>query len=247
MQTRFLALCLSLLVGKIAAHGAVQSYVINGVLYEGYQPFLPPDDQVTIGRPFPGIDPLRGTDNMNLSCNNDGWAAPRQISAPIRAGDSITAIWGPWIHPFGPAIVYMARCPSSCSLANSIDLDWFKIDQTGLIEGNVVDGFWGLGIVRNEGVYTVTIPAALADGEYLIRHELISLHGEGGPQYYPECAQLEVTGGGGSLPPKRFLATLPGAYKPTDPGLTLDLYDPASWNIYNYTVPGPDVWKGEVV
>lgn len=38
-------------------------------------------------------------------------------------------------------------------------------------------------------------------------------------QFYPECAQLKVTGGGTSFPGDEYLVTFPGAYSNRDPGL----------------------------
>ncbi|KAJ2935566.1 hypothetical protein H1R20_g1524, partial [Candolleomyces eurysporus] len=140
----------------------------------------------------------------------------------------------------------MARCPGSCTESISNDLKWFKIDHAGLLSGNLVDGDWGSGVVSKTGVYTVTIPAALADGEYLIRHELIAIHAYWtGPQFYVECAQLKVVGGGGKLPLDEYLVSFPGAYKASDPGFNVDLYSPEAPTITTYELPGPAVWTGE--
>ncbi|EAU89176.2 hypothetical protein CC1G_08583 [Coprinopsis cinerea okayama7 len=169
-----IALSVTLFIARVAGHGGVQSWIIRDETYIGYQPYDPPEGQW-------------------LACNNDGGPTRGggQISAPIRAGDFIIAVWGYWIHPFGPGMVYMARCPGSCTAVNSTELDWFKIEHTGLIDGNLVDGTWGGGQVVATGIYNATIPEALADGEYLIRHELIALHPQWvGPQFYVECAQF---------------------------------------------------------
>jgi len=74
--------------------------------------------------------------------------------------------------------------------------------------------------------YTYTIPACLKKGYYLVRHEIIALHASWtypGAQFYPGCHQLNVTGGG-SVVPSTNLVSFPGAYKPTDPGITYDAY-----------------------
>ncbi|RXW20480.1 hypothetical protein EST38_g5378 [Candolleomyces aberdarensis] len=184
-----------------------------------------------------------------MSCNNDGGPVGEggtQLSATIQAGTNITAVYGLWIHPYGPATVYMARCPGICAESISRDLKWFKIDHAGLLSGNLVDGDWGSGVVSKAGVYTATIPAALADGEYLIRHELIAIHAYWtGPQFYVECAQLKVVGGGGKLPSDEYLVSFPGAYKASDPGFNVDLYSPEAPTITTYELPGPAVWTGD--
>ena len=66
-------------------------------------------------------------------------------------------------------MVYMAKCPGTCTSANSNSLDWFKIAETGLISGTLAKGQWGNGVIMKDLAYTVTIPSQLADGEYLIR------------------------------------------------------------------------------
>ncbi|EFI27081.1 hypothetical protein CC1G_15210 [Coprinopsis cinerea okayama7 len=40
---------------------------------------------------------------------------------------------------------------------------------------------------------------------------------------------LVVRGGGGKLPPSRYLVKFPGGYKNDDPGLNVNLYDPEVW------------------
>ena len=73
--------------------------------------------------------------------------------------------------------------------------------------------------------YTYTIPSCLKPGFYLVRHEIIALHAAysyPGAQFYPGCHQLSVTGSGSTVPSS--LVAFPGAYKPTDPGITYDAY-----------------------
>jgi len=56
----------------------------------------------------------------------------------------------------------------------------------------------------------------LAAGNYLIRHELIALHQANAPQFYPECAQLVITGSGTAQPDASFKASIPGYCKAND-------------------------------
>ncbi|KAJ3493756.1 hypothetical protein NMY22_g20166 [Coprinellus aureogranulatus] len=144
-------------VNRVAAHGAVTGYRINGEVYPGYDAYAPPEGQSTIARPFLGIDPLFDVLNETIGCNSDRnpiGKEGKQLTATIRAGDTITAIYGLWIHPFGPATVYLARCPGRCSEVNSKELEWFKIDHAvsgcGSVEmagGSLVrDGEAGKGI-----------------------------------------------------------------------------------------------------
>lgn len=99
---------------------------------------------------------------------------------------------------------------------------------------------WGVDrLISAGGVQTVTIPACIAPGQYLLRGELIALHGassSGGAQFYMECAQINVTGGSASKTPASV--SLPGAYKATDPGILYNLYTGQK----TYTAPGPAVF-----
>lgn len=70
----------------------------------------------------------------------------------------------------------------------------------------------------------MTIPPKLAPGEYLLRHEILGLHvaeTRMGAQFYPSCTQIRVTQGGNTQLPQGI--ALPGAYKPDDPGVSVDV------------------------
>ncbi|KAI0309010.1 glycosyl hydrolase family 61-domain-containing protein, partial [Amylostereum chailletii] len=83
----------------------------------------------------------------------------------------------------------------------------------------------------------VTLPADLKAGNYLFRSEIIALHladKKGGAEFYPGCAQLQVTGDGAGVPASTV--ALPGAYSDTDPGI----FDPSVFDQgAKYTFPGP--------
>lgn len=88
---------------------------------------------------------------------------------------------------------------------------WFKISHAGL---NPTTQTWAVtDLIAAGGVQNITIPSCIADGEYLLRGELIALHGagsSGGAQLYMECAQIRVSGGSGTANPATV--ALPGAY-----------------------------------
>ncbi|KAF9450060.1 lytic polysaccharide monooxygenase [Macrolepiota fuliginosa MF-IS2] len=237
-----LAVVSTFLFSQVAAHGGVTSYVIDGVTYAGWQPYNSVDGQTSIERPFSII--LSATAST-MSCNDNGQAGALQLSATVAAGSQITAKWNQWTHQEGPVTVYLASCGGSCTSANSNSLKWFKIAETGLKSGTVGAGQWGNGDIVSTLSYTATIPAALAAGEYLIRHELLALHQANTPQFYPECAQLIVTGGQGKVPGSEYLVSFPGAYDASDPSININIYlDPAASQT-TYKVPGPAVWNGQ--
>ncbi|KAF6749298.1 glycosyl hydrolase family 61-domain-containing protein [Ephemerocybe angulata] len=233
----------SLLVGQAAAHGGVTSYIIDGTTYPGWQAFNTPTGQKSIGRPYSSYNPILTTSDATFACNNNGQASSGQLNAPVKPGSTITAKWGQWTHAEGPVIVYMAKCPGACSSANSGQLDWFKISELGLISGTLAKGSWGNGQIMAKLAYDVKIPN-LPDGEYMIRHELLALHQANTPQFYPECAQLTLTGGSGSLPGTGYTVKFPGGYTMSDPGVLVDIYSASAPSITTYKVPGPAVWNG---
>lgn len=101
---------------------------------------------------------------------------------------------------------------------NSNTLKWFKIDESGLISGTIADGYWGSGkMIDQNSSWTTTIPSTVPSGNYLIRFETIALHSLPA-QFYPECAQIQITGGGSRAPTADELVTFPGAYSNSDPG-----------------------------
>ena len=58
---------------------------------------------------------------------------------------------------------------------------------------------------------------------YHFRHELLALHQANTPQFYPECAQLIVTGSGTSSPSSDYLVSIPGAWGANDPGVNINV------------------------
>ena len=86
------------------------------------------------------------------------------------------------------------------------------------------------------------IPSRLAPGNYLIRHEIISLQFANETrraEFYPACAQLRVGGSETGGPTFNELVSLPGAYDDGDPGL----YNPNGFinTTFEYKFPGPPV------
>ena len=116
-------------------------------------------------------------------------------------------------------LTYLAQCPgSTCTGVDATTVEWFKIDEAGLLSGTIGDGYWGAGkMIDQNSSWTTTIPASVPSGNYLIRFETIALHSLPA-QLYPECAQIEITGGGSLQPTAAELVTFPGGYSNSDPG-----------------------------
>lgn len=129
----------------------------------------------------------------------------------------------------------MHKSPTTASADDGSGVSWFKIKDIGpTFTGGTAT--WDL-----ETTYSVTIPAAVPSGDYLLRIQQLAIHNPypaALPQFYISCAQITVTGGGSGVPSP--LVAIPGAFKDTDPGYTVNIYN----NFTNYTVPGPAVWTG---
>ena len=139
-------------------------------------------------------------------------------------------------------MVWMYKCSGAFTACDGSGTGWFKIDQLGLRSGTVTGNDWGTGVVYSTHKWTSKIPASLAAGNYLIRHELLALHQANTPQFYPECAQIVVTGSGTASPSGSYLTQIPAYASASDPGVKVDIYSNSQST--TYTCPGPAVWTG---
>lgn len=173
------------------------------------------------------IDPLFTPSSPFISCNDPGTAPPSYI--PIEAGAVLGAAYWYWLHPVGPMTVWLSPCldpeltgSRDCRSVRVEDpregVRWFKIWEAGFLDGDDLQtGTWFQKAFQRwdgEGpaMWEVRLPPRLRPGLYMVRHEIVSLHVAGRPQFYPECAHLNVTGTGDDLPPREFWKPFPGAY-----------------------------------
>jgi hypothetical protein len=167
-------------------------------------------------------------------------ATPGALSASVAAGGTVELQWTAWPDSHhGPVIDYLANCNGNCSTVDKTTLEFFKIDQAGLINDTVVPGSWATDeLIANNNSWTVTIPTSIAPGNYVLRHEIIALHSAGtedGAQNYPQCINLEITGSGTDSPSGTAGESL---YTPTDPGILVNIYASLS----TYDIPGPALY-----
>ncbi|KAH8889609.1 hypothetical protein GQ53DRAFT_689359, partial [Thozetella sp. PMI_491] len=188
---------------------------------------------------------------------DNGFVAPAAFSGPdiichnaakpggghltIKAGDSISLQWNTWPDSHhGPVIDYLANCNGACETVDKTTLKFFKIDAPAYISG-ANPGFWATDVlIQNNFTWMVQIPANIAPGNYVLRHEIIALHAAGsanGAQAYPQCLNLQITGSG-TYAPAGVAGT--ALYNPTDPGILFNLYT----SPIAYTVPGPTLISG---
>ncbi|KIY66686.1 lytic polysaccharide monooxygenase [Cylindrobasidium torrendii FP15055 ss-10] len=232
-------LAFAALTASANAHFTLQYLWVNGV-DEGQNNYL---------RVPPNNNPVTDVTSTDLTCNVNGLSGTGVETLSVPAGANITFEWHQHAQRTGedpisgghksPVIVYIAKAPSDASSFNGQGEVWTKIYESGLIDA--ASQRWASDVVNeNDGKHSVVLPASLPSGNYLLRAEMISLHVASsypGAQFYIGCGQIAITGGGSASPPK---VALPGYYKASDPGITVNIYN----NLASYTIPGPAVWSG---
>ncbi|ORY14200.1 glycoside hydrolase family 61 protein-like protein [Clohesyomyces aquaticus] len=244
-----LASLLGLLAHHTAAHGGAVNYTVDDIWYPGYDTYGP-TSQATAPwlpqRPWISNNPIFETTNTSLSCNVPGTSIPAQSYIPILPGQSISAVYYSWVHTVGPMIVWLTPCGTSCSTLDPSTALWFKIAERGLLSGDILEGMWfQRDFVKWDGspsLWTEKLPEGLKAGKYLVRHEIVSLHSANRPQFYAECANLEVGGTGDRVPGEEYLVGIPGVWSMDQPEINIDVYDPVVGNQTTYKIPGPPVW-----
>jgi cellulase len=101
-------------------------------------------------------------------------------------------------------------------------------------------GYWITDeLMHSNFTAAATLPKNLKPGNYVLRHEIIALHGarqENGAQAYPQCVNIEV-GGSGQVAPVGGVTGI-ALYEATDPGIKFDIYARPT----SYPLPGPALW-----
>ncbi|CAG8976941.1 hypothetical protein HYALB_00008852 [Hymenoscyphus albidus] len=214
------------LIGAVTAHQKFQQFWVNDVS---------PGYEIAIRMP-PTNNPVTDLKSKDLACNVNGSTIPSGITTfPAQSGDRIKVQWDITDHP-GPIQHFLLGPVGDAAMATGVG-DWFKID-----EFSQKDGKWAGEIMRTtNGTYEFTLPNELVGGEYLLRSEMIALHGakkKGGGQFYMGCAQLNITGteatSTSTCGPK---IAFPGAFHEDDPSILIpDFY--YGFDIKTYTGPG---------
>jgi len=223
--------------------------ILNPYSWEGYQPrfqYNPPVPKF-IGWSIPEdgnlafVDPNNYT-NAAIACHIG--ATPAPLSAPAQAGATVSLEWNPWNPGHkGPVITYLANCKGPCETVDPLALEFFKIDELGLLgqpDGHYHQGHWASDkVLEANSTWTLQLPKDIAAGNYVLRHEIIALHGAhlpDGAQNYPQCINLQIQGSG-TANPKGVPAT--------------ELYTPDSvhYDIWikplpTYMIPGPPLYTG---
>lgn len=252
----------------VAGHGTIDKLIVDGKAYPGAKNWAAPENKNSPVRQFPldtgYVDYRTVTSSMDIACGKEGYKGT-PVVAPIQAGGQIKVRWdgdqgkdgNQWPHCEGTHVAYMAPCTNGdCKTFNPSDALWFKIHEAGLDpnlpprqcpDGHLAwphKGRWAQNLAfEDDSWFTVNIPKTIKAGQYLLRHELVSMHsahqreGNGGAQYYPACIQLDVKGTGTAQPqgvPATKIYTI-------EDGI-LDIYKETA---FNYKVPGPALFKDD--
>ncbi|KAI1082341.1 glycoside hydrolase family 61 protein [Whalleya microplaca] len=186
---------------------------------------------------FQSNGPVTDVNSDQIRCYQRAGGAPD--TTQVKAGGQVQWVANPNIYHPGALSAYMAKVPEGKTAA---DWDgagnvWFKVYQ----DTPTASGGQYTWPSNGKAEVDFTVPQCLADGDYLFRIEHVALHSAsaaGGAQFYISCAQINISGGSGSANPSN-LVSFPGAYKATDPGLMINIYNNGG---KEYTPAGPPVF-----
>ncbi|KAJ7835393.1 glycoside hydrolase family 61 protein [Mycena leptocephala] len=175
----------------VSAHGFVHKVWIGTETFLGNTP-----------NAIDSVDPVKGANNPSLNCGNGAQLA--SDIADANPGDTTSFLSMDWWdlgkrpHNIGPMLTSAAPPTARLSIVHR------QIVQDRA--GGAHPGRLTLAVtVENAGVpANVTLPANIAPGAYLIRHEIIALQlatVAGGAEFYPSSSQVHV-GGSGTDGPK---------------------------------------------
>ncbi|KAF1852204.1 carbohydrate-binding module family 1 protein [Cucurbitaria berberidis CBS 394.84] len=221
------ALLTTVLISAVSAHQNWHQLWINDVT-PGYQTGI---------RMPPSNSPVTDVTSNDIVCNVKNPNAGAVATVAAKEGDKIKVQWDQSGHP-GPITHFLFGPVDDAATATGVGAGWIKIDELDNVGGKWANEIMG----ANNMTHEFKLPTGLASGEYLLRSEMLALHGAqtlGGGQFYMGCAQLKITGTGskGGCTPT---ISLPGAYKASDPNIFIP-------NVYNgfdaskYTAPGGPV------
>ncbi|KAJ9136888.1 Glycosylhydrolase family 61-11 [Pleurostoma richardsiae] len=224
-------------------------------MYRGFDPKSKENPANVVGWSTTAADdgfvPPSNYSTPDIVCHRAG--APAEAHMPVKPGDKIHIQWNGWPQSHkGPVLSYLAPCGSTgCAGVDKTNLKFFKIDNsapTFLNDTGGPPGFWATDVlIASNNSWVLEIPPVLAPGPYVLRHEIIALHYAARPdgaQNYPQCFNVWVAGDGvsaaGSTVGQGQGGVATGFYKPSDPGISIDIYR----TISTYAIPGPTMVSG---
>ncbi|MCJ1340312.1 hypothetical protein MMC09_005606 [Bachmanniomyces sp. S44760] len=235
-------------ISQVAAHGVVSGIVAGGHFYQGYRPFFKYDNPqpVVVGWSIPedgdtGYVPPSSFSNPDIICHKGATNAKTNVI--VAAGQTVELQWTKWpTSHHGPVINYLANCNGDCTTVDKSKLLWNRLlsESAGLLDESKFTyadpGFWATDkLIAANNSWTLTIPSSIAAGNYVLRHEIIALHGAGKigqAQNYPQCINLKITSSGSNSLQSGIVGT--ALYQAGDPGILSNIYQ----KLTSYPIPG---------
>ncbi|CAE6435386.1 unnamed protein product [Rhizoctonia solani] len=230
------SICFAALFALVSSYGAQAHGYVKKLEILGSESFNGPKPGATGANksPIRGItdqSPVKDLQSKDLICGIG--ATPGSVVASAKPGDTLVYSWGNdvaengnWIHDTGPMMTYFAQVPAgkTADTFTGEGAQWFKTDEAGKKNNK-----WIQASLMNGATFKTKIPETLADGDYLVRHEIIALHNaenKGGVEFYPSCFQLRIKNSNAGNASVTAAPTLsfPGAYTATDPGLLVNVF-----------------------
>ncbi|KAJ3038675.1 hypothetical protein HDV00_000424 [Rhizophlyctis rosea] len=155
--------------------------------------------------------PITGSaiDTDDLICGVNRPLSTTATPITVTAGSTVKAHWNPNVFHIGPSSVYASRALTS-------PFSWSKVYEQGYL-GN--DKWSSDAINANGNTLSFTIPSGMANGRWVLRIEHLALHQagtKGGAQFYVRCVDINVVGGGSSIPSG---GTIPGLFTSSTNGV----------------------------
>ena len=140
--------------------------------------------------------PIEDVTSNSMACNGaPNPTSPTSTIINVRAGDEITAVWRYMLSTTGtapndimdsshkgPTIAYLKKV-NNAATDSGVGGGWFKIQEDGFS-----NGVWGTEkVINGKGIHNIRIPECIEPGQYLLRAEMIALHGAAsypGAQFY---------------------------------------------------------------
>ncbi|CAE6446573.1 unnamed protein product [Rhizoctonia solani] len=217
------------------AHGFVKTIeILDSGSFSGPKPGATGPNKSPI-RGITDQSPVKDLQSKDLICGIG--ATPGSVVASAKPGDTLVYSWandvaedGNWIHDTGPMMTYFAQVPAgqTADKFTGEGAQWFKTDQVGKKNNK-----WVQGSLMTGATFKTKIPETLANGDYLVRHEIIALHtaqDKGGVEFYPSCFQLRIknSNAGNATVTAAPSLSFPGAYTANDPGLLVNVFAQAA-------------------
>ncbi|KAF2249269.1 lytic polysaccharide monooxygenase [Trematosphaeria pertusa] len=239
------------LIPPTTAHGRITNITTaSGLVYQGWDPELalrttppPPLAAWTASNLGNIFVPPSQFNTSAIICHYN--ATPGALHVNASAGEALTLQWNEWpVSHKGPVLTYLAACNGSCAAVQKERLEWVKVDQQGWLNSSGWDGLGGTWasdvLIANRAAWMVKLPSQLAEGYYVLRHEIIALHVANetdGAQAYPQCVNVRVGKGGAESIEGGVVGSK--LYGMGDKGILVDIHH----KLTGYSIPGPNLWK----